>query len=507
MTLDIVPKILNCFQQYKIEKAIKDICACLKDGTHYMSQQMRFIAIQYLLDNAQICQTLNQTLIQQLEPIKSALSQQLTLSIRDDIEQKRNQYIEQILTDVVTYPDEEKQFFSSKLDKILINKYIGMPIFLGIMWLIFQITFTWIGTPLSDQLDDFIGGTLTDWVKAGMHQIGVVPFLQDLITDGIIAGVGSVLVFVPQIIVLFFFISLLEDSGYMARIAVLMDKLMEHFGLSGKAFIPMIIGFGCNVPSIMAARSIENEKERLSTILIAPFMSCSARLPVYALFVGVFFKEHQSLVVLSLYVLGIVIALIASTILTKTVLKNKHSLFIIELPTYRIPSIKTLWRSTWEKAKGFVKKAGTFIFGGSVVIWLLSYAGPGGFNVSIDQSFLHIVGSIVATVLHPLGFGTWQAGATLVPGFLAKEVIVSSMAIIYSSSEGGLVHVLQQQFTPLSAYAFMIFILLYIPCLSTVATIRKETYSIKWTLFSMIYPLATAYILALAFYQIARLIV
>ena len=205
--------------------------------------------------------------------------------------------------------------------------------------------------------------------------------------------------------------------------------------------------------------------------------------------------------------LGIVIALIASTILTKTVLKNKHSLFIIELPTYRIPSIKTLWRSTWEKAKGFVKKAGTFIFGGSVVIWLLSYAGPGGFNVSIDQSFLHIVGSIVATVLHPLGFGTWQAGATLVPGFLAKEVIVSSMAIIYSSSEGGLVHVLQQQFTPLSAYAFMIFILLYIPCLSTVATIRKETYSIKWTLFSMVYPLATAYILALAFYQIARLIV
>lgn len=222
---------------------------------------MRFIAIQYLLDNAQICQTLNQTLIQQLEPIKSELSQQLTLSIRDDIEQKRNHYIEQILTDVVTYPDEEKQFFSSKLDKILINKYIGMPIFLGIMWLIFQITFTWIGTPLSDQLDGFIGGTLTDWVKTGMHQIGVVPFLQDLITDGIIAGVGSVLVFVPQIIVLFFFISLLEDSGYMARIAVLMDKLMEHFGLSGKAFIPMIIGFGCNVPSIMAARSIENEKE------------------------------------------------------------------------------------------------------------------------------------------------------------------------------------------------------------------------------------------------------
>ncbi|MCP8604806.1 ferrous iron transporter B, partial [Acinetobacter baumannii] len=200
----------------------------------------------------------------------------------------------------------------------------------------------------------------------------------DLITDGIIAGVGSVLVFVPQIVVLFFFISLLEDSGYMARIAVLMDRIMESFGLSGKSFIPMIIGFGCNVPSIMAARSIENEKERLTTILIAPFMSCSARLPVYALFVGIFFKENQSLVVLSLYVLGIIMAFLVSTVLTKTILKNDNAIFIVELPTYRVPSIKTLWRSTWEKAKGFVRKAGTFIFGGSVVIWLLSYVGPHG---------------------------------------------------------------------------------------------------------------------------------
>ncbi|MQH58832.1 ferrous iron transporter B, partial [Escherichia coli] len=194
----------------------------------------------------------------------------------------------------------------------------------------------------------------------------------------IIAGVGSVLVFVPQIVVLFFFISLLEDSGYMARIAVLMDRIMESFGLSGKSFIPMIIGFGCNVPSIMAARSIENEKERLTTILIAPFMSCSARLPVYALFVGIFFKENQSLVVLSLYVLGIIMAFLVSTVLTKTILKNDNAIFIVELPTYRVPSIKTLWRSTWEKAKGFVRKAGTFIFGGSVVIWLLSYVGPHG---------------------------------------------------------------------------------------------------------------------------------
>ena len=297
------------------------------------------------------------------------------------------------------------------------NKYLGIPIFLGIIWLIFQTTFTWVGTPLSDKMDDFIGGQLTDWIKLLMQQLHLLPFLQDLITDGIIAGVGSVLVFIPQIVVLFFFISLLEDSGYMARIAVLMDKTMESIGLSGKSFIPMIIGFGCNVPSIMAARSIENEKERLITILIAPFMSCSARLPVYALFVGVFFKEYQSLIVLSLYLIGILIALLVSTFMNKFILKNEDSVFIVELPTYRVPSIRTLWRSTWEKAKGFVKKAGTFIFGGSVVIWALTYMGPNGFDVKINQSFMHILGEVFAPIIAPLGFGTWQAGATLIPGF------------------------------------------------------------------------------------------
>ncbi|ANK38587.1 hypothetical protein AOB58_1785 [Staphylococcus sp. AntiMn-1] len=254
----------------------------------------------------------------------------------------------------------------------------------------------------------------------------------------------------------------------------------------------------------MAARSIESEKERLTTILIAPFMSCSARLPVYALFVGVFFEQNQALIVLSLYVLGIVIALLTSVLLTKTVLKNDDSVFIVEFPTYRLPSIKTLWRSTWEKAKGFVKKAGTFIFAGSVVIWLLNYTGPSGFNVDVNDSFLHSIGSFFAVLVAPLGFGTWQAGATLIPGFLVKEVIVSSMVIIYASDEDGLVNIVQDQFTSLSAYAFMIFILLYIPCLSTVATIRKETYSLKWTIFAVAYPLIAAYVLTFIFYQVCQ---
>lgn len=491
----------------EIETAIQQICSIIKQDNMYPTERLRFIAIQYLIDNVQIYQELDAMILEQLEPIKRKLSNATEQSTRQRIEAVRNDYINQLLEDIVEYPEEDKQFFTSKVDRLLLNRYLGIPIFLGIMWLIFQTTFTWIGTPLSDQLDAFISGPLSEWIKSVMNTLHITSFLQDLITDGIIAGVGSVLVFVPQIVVLFFFISLLEDSGYMARIAVLMDKTMESIGLSGKSFIPMIIGFGCNVPSIMAARSIENEKERLITILVAPFMSCSARLPVYALFVGAFFSAHQSLVVLSLYILGIVVALLVSTLLNKLILKDNQSVFIVELPTYRVPSFKTLWRSTWEKAKGFVKKAGTFIFGGSVVIWTLTYIGPHGVNVPINQSFMHMIGQGFANLITPLGFGSWQAGATLIPGFLAKEVIISSMAILYSSSESGLTQVIQQQFTPLSAYAFMIFILLYVPCISTVATIRKETSSWKWTLLAVVYPIATAYILTFVFYQVSQLFI
>ena len=488
-----------------IEATISQIESHLTSSTSIDKQLARFISIQFLLENPKIYEFLDDSVLKEITLLRQNLSEELDNSIRDEIQATRNTYIDNILKDTVEYPDEERQYFTHRIDRILTNKYLGIPIFLIIMWLIFHVTFTWIGTPISDALDEFLGGTFTDTVSNLMDKLGLVPFLQDLINDGIIAGVGAVLVFVPQILVLFFFISLLEDSGYMSRIAILMDRIMEYFGLSGKSFIPMIIGFGCNVPSIMAARSIESEKERLTTILIAPFMSCSARLPVYALFVGVFFESHQALIVLSLYVLGIVVALLTSVLLTKTVLKNDDSVFIVELPTYRLPSVKTLWRSTWEKAKGFVKKAGTFIFAGSVIIWLLNYTGPGGFNVDVNDSFLHSIGSFFAVLVAPLGFGSWQAGATLIPGFLAKEVIVSSMAIIYASDEAGLVNIIQSHFTPLSAYSFMIFILLYIPCLSTVATIRKETYSLKWTILAVAYPLITAYLLSFVFYQIGLL--
>ncbi|UEX89834.1 ferrous iron transport protein B [Staphylococcus ratti] len=489
-----------------LEALISEVIAHIPENYPLERKHYRFIAIQYILDNPIIKNSFDQPLQNKLDQHISSFVQTHAIDVEKEILSKRQNYIEALLQDVVAYPTQSKYHLTERIDALLTHKILGIPIFLALMWLIFQITFTWVGTPLSDQLDEFFGGPLTDFVKHSMETLGIYAPIQALVTDGIIAGVGSVLVFVPQILVLFFFISLLEDSGYMARIAVIMDRIMENFGLNGKSFIPMIIGFGCNVPGIMAARSIEEEKERLITILITPFMSCSARLPVYGLFVAVFFAQHQALIVLSLYVLGIVAALVVSYILSKTLLKKDTSIFVVELPPYRMPSIKTLWRSTWEKGKGFVKKAGTFIFAGSVIIWLLNYVGPHGLDVPVDQSFLHSIGTILSPLLTPLGFNSWQAAATLIPGFLAKEVIVSAMAIIYAVNDDALVSTVSSHFTALSAYSFMVFILLYTPCLATVAAIRKETTSWKWTLLGVIYPITIAYLLSFIIYQVSTLI-
>lgn len=428
-------------------------------------------------------------------------------SIAQRIYQIRKNYITTILEQSVSHEKQQQVHLSDRIDAIVTNKYLGMPIFLLCMLFMFKLTFDWLGTPLSDLLDQFISGRLTDWITILLNDLGTSQFIQSLVLDGIVAGVGGVLVFVPQIFILFFFISFLEDSGYMARAALVMDKLMEAVGLNGKAFIPMIIGFGCNVPGVMAARTIEQPKERLITILLTPLMSCSARLPVYALFVGAFFAGHQTIIVFSLYLLGITLALLMAKIFSKLLLKSETSIFVVELPPYRIPQSKTLLRSTWDKGKGFIRKAGTFIFGGSVIIWLLSYAGPGGLGVEMDDSFLAVIGGLFAPILAPLGFGTWQAGASLLTGFLAKEVVVSSMNIIYHAPNmDSLQGLLTQAYNPLSAFTFIVFIILYVPCLATVGTIKKETGSTKWTYFAVVYALILAYIIALIIYQGGKLL-
>ncbi|KGL43980.1 ferrous iron transport protein B [Listeria newyorkensis] len=487
-----------------VDKAISELQPIIEP--HIKPKQQRWFSVQFFSGNEAMTDFLKRhNLLTDALIIRGRLQEKLETPLELHFYQIREAFIADICLETVEYTKKHNIPLSDKLDRAFTHPWLGIPLFLLVMYLIFQVTFTWIGVPLSDLLDGFFGGTLSDWVTSGLTFIGASQFIIDLIVSGIIAGVGGVLVFIPQILVLFFFISLLEDSGYMARIAVVMDRVMEFFGLNGKAFIPMIIGFGCNVPGIMAARSIEESKERTLTILVTPFMSCSARLPVYALFAGVFFAQNQALVVLSFYVIGIVLALLVTKILSVTLLKKDNSVFVIELPPYRAPSFRTLWRSTWEKGRGFLRKAGTFIFAGSVIIWLLNYTGPTGFNVPMGESFLAIFGSLLAPILAPLGFGTWQAGATLIPGFLAKEVVISTMSIIYATKESTLASVVGMHYTPLSAYCFMLFILLYIPCLATVAAIRKEIVSFKWTAFAVIYPLVTAYVLTLLVYQIGRL--
>ncbi|WP_010632317.1 ferrous iron transport protein B [Sporolactobacillus vineae] len=427
-------------------------------------------------------------------------------TVSDWFYQIRKKYIHEIIRQVVRHREEMNQTaLSTKIDALVTNKFAGIPLFLGIMYLIFHITFEWIGNPLSNLLDAFFSGPLTDWTRQALNAAGVATVIRDVVLNGIIAGVGGVIVFVPQIFVLFFFLSWIEDSGYMTRVALVMDRLMQLVGLNGKAFIPLVIGFGCNIPGVMAARTIEQPKERLLTVLISPLMSCSARLTVYSLFAGVFFARYQALVVLSLYALSIVLAMLMAKLFS-LFMKKETSVFVLELPPYRLPNLRTIMRSTWDKAKGFVRKATTFILGGTILVWALSYFGTAGANVPLDHSFLAMICGFLAPLVAPLGFGSWQAASALISGFMAKESVVSTLSMVYhTAAAGSLTESIRQSFTPLQAYSFMVFTLLYIPCMSTVPAIKHEVGSTKLTLFTMGYCVALAYTVSFIVYRLGLL--
>ena len=446
-------------------------------------------------------------------------------------------FIAGLVSESVKKPKIDKVTRSDMIDRIVTHKYLGIPIFLLIMWLTFQITFT-LGDPLGGYIEEAFGW-LGSTVAANMGE----GFLTSFIVDGVIGGVGGVLVFVPLIFILFLVLSVLEDSGYLARAAFVMDRFMHKLvGLHGKSFIPMILGFGCAVPGIMATRTLENERDRLLTMLIVPFMSCSARLPVYALIVAAFFSAYQGWVIFSLYLLGIVVAIIVAAIFKKTIFKGMSAPFVMELPPYRIPTVKGALIHMWERGVLFLKKAGTVILALSVVIWALSSL-PVGVEYASQDSITGQIGTTLAPVFAPLGFGEWQATVAIIYGFMAKEVVVSTFGILYGigedsggeataveaapdeqvsseTSEGssieaapageeeaapeedpGFIAVMQELFTPLSAYAYMVFVLLYIPCLATLATIRRETNSWKWPGFAAVYTFGVAYVVSLVVYQ------
>ncbi|CAH8716943.1 ferrous iron transport protein B [Paenibacillus thiaminolyticus] len=495
----------------EVEQAIERIAALLPGDD---TVPVRWTALQYIEQNETVRQAVQARIsaeqARQIGRIIEEAEQRLwdsgaALHLPQRLRSIRMEFIRQVIASSVHAEQRQARTMTERLDNIVTNRWLGIPIFILIMFLTFKVTFDWLGTPLSDALDAFFSGPLTEGAAALLDAAGASSFTHALLEEGIIAGVGGVLVFVPQIFLLFLFISFIEDSGYMARVTVVMDRLMEAVGLNGKAFIPFVIGFGCNVPGIMAARTIEQPRERLVTTLLVPLMSCSARLSVYALFAGVFFQSHQAIVVLSLYLLSIVLSLLLAKLFTKRLMKEEHSIFVVELPPYRMPQWQTLFRSTWEKGKGFVRKAGTFILGGSVLIWFLTYAGPGGLGVEMDDSYLALIGGFLAPLLAPLGFGTWQAGAALLTGFLAKEIVVSTMNIIYHAPDAAMLQAqIAEAFTPLSAYTFCVFLLLYVPCLATVGILRKETASWRWTWFSIGYSLVLAYAAALVVTAVGR---
>lgn len=419
-------------------------------------------------------------------------------------------FIRGALNETLRHTQTDKRHLGYALDTVLTNRWLGFPVLLIFMWIMFQATFTigaypqhWLETGVAA-----IGRWLTDILPAGM--------LNDLLVDGIISGVGGVLVFLPNILILFLFISLLEDTGYMARAAFIMDNLMHRIGLHGKSFIPYLIGFGCGVPAIMATRTLENRKDRILTILTIPFMSCSARLPVYLLFVAAFFDQHQGFVLMSIYLIGVLFAIITALTINKIAFKDENDQFVMELPPYRFPT----WRNTlihmWDKSAQYLKKMGSVILVASVIIWALGYfphaTGPVTPQEQMSQSFIGKIGHAIEPVVRPLGFD-WKMGVSLVTGLAAKEVVVSSLGVLYDDAGNDtLVERLQHQtdnlgeplFTPLKAFSFMLFILLYMPCIAAMAAIRREA-GRGWMWFTVFYSTGIAWLVSFAVYQIGSL--
>ena len=407
-----------------------------------------------------------------LEQIIQVMEHEGKLEREEALANMRFSFIEKLCAKTVVKPKESKeQKRSQVIDKILTGKYTAIPCFLGIMAIVFMLTFNYIGAYLSELMAvgiEYVTGQVDSWLSA----FGINPVMHALVIDGIMSGVGSVLSFLPVIVTLFLFLSILEDSGYMARVAFIMDKILRKIGLSGRSFVPMLIGFGCSVPAIMATRTLSSERDRKMTILLTPFMSCSAKLPIYAVFTTAFFpKNVRALVMISLYALGIICGIIYAVILKKTKFSGEPVPFVMELPNYRIPSAKSVVMLMWDKAKGFIQKAFTIILLASVVIWFLQTFDI-RFNIvkAPDSSMLAMIGGYIAPVFAPLGFGDWRVSTALITGLTAKESVVSTLTVLL----GGDVSALNQLFTPFTAFVFLVFTLLYTPCVAAIATVKRE---------------------------------
>ncbi len=435
----------------------------------------------------------------------------------EEIIEARYALIDTVMADAVTVNSVGSDM-SEKMDKFLANGILALPIFLGIMYAVFNITFEWIGQPIADALDAAINEDFLDFAKESLEAAGVADWMVSLVCDGVIAGVGAVLTFVPLIFVLFFCLSFLDGTGYMARIAFIMDPIMRRCGLTGKGVMPLMMGFGCAVPAVMGARALDSEKDRMVSIMVTPFLTCGAKLPIMALFAAMFFPDNAANVVFAMYIIGVVMAIVAAKILGSSVFKDGGSTFLLELPPYRMPDMKTVLLETWDKGKGYLIKAGTIIFAASVLLWVMSnynFEGP----CEINESILATLGNWMSTLFVFHGFATWEAGAALLSGIMAKETVVATIGVLYGAADvsteaeeavetaGTLLQTgMATSFTALSAFAFMIFSQLYTPCVTALGTIKKEAGGWKWMGFSAVYMFVIAWVVSLLVYQIGRLL-
>ena len=467
----ILPQVYDFCEPGPVHRCIHAVCHQIEDHAQAAGICTRFAATWLIEGDASMEEALklDQNEKELIEHSVLQMEQERGLDRNAALADMRYSFIEKLVKDAVVKPKESRQHKRSvQADKILTGKYTAIPIFIGVMFLIFFLTFHVIGAFLSDLLALGID-RLTQIVDAALTAYGLNPVVQSLIIDGIFEGVGSVLSFLPVIVTLFFFLSILEDTGYMARVAFVMDKLLRRIGLSGKSIVPMLIGFGCTVPAVMATRTLPSERDRTMTILLTPFMSCSAKIPIYGFFSAAFFPEHAALVMIALYLFGILMGILAALVLEKTAFRGRPVPFVMELPNYRLPSVKSVALLLWEKAKDFLERAFTVIFLATIVIWFLQSFDT-RLNVVTDSagSLLAIIGQRIAPVFAPLGFADWRCAAALISGFIAKESVVSTLEILLGTSALGAL------FTTKSAVSFLVFTLLYTPCVAAIAAIRRE---------------------------------
>ena len=505
----IYPKVTDFCEKGPVHRCIHAVCHQVEDHAERIGMSPRFAATKIVEGDAEVIDrlALSANELDLMEHSIVEMEQDSGMDRNAALAAMRYDFIEKICSQAVIKCRESREHVRSmKIDSVLTHKYFAIPAFVLIMVVVFYLTFGLIGSFLSDLLSLGID-VLSGVTEQALTDYGINPVVKSLVIDGIFTGVGSVLSFLPIIVILFFFLSILEDSGYMARIAFVMDRPLRKIGLSGKSFVSMLIGFGCSVPAVMSTRTLSSDRDKKMTIMLIPFIRCSAKIPIYALFAAAFFERKGVLVMLALYTFGILVGLLCAMILKRTVFRGSSMPFMMELPNYRFPSAKSVLLLMWDKAKDFVQRAFTIIFVATLLIWFLQTFDT-RFNVVTDsgESLLAMIGKLIAPLFIPLGFGDWRAATALIGGFTAKEAVVSTLGVLTGSSMSNLSETLGKIFTPVSAVSFLVFTLLYTPCVAAVATIKRELGSTWKTLGVVCMQCGVAWIVSCVVYQILRLV-